>query len=514
MRGGAYRGNGWVILLLGSLLALGPAQAEQRVALVIGNGAYQAAPLRNPPNDAQAISLLLQQCGFQVIERIDCTQQAMEEAIRDFGKQIQRGGVGLFYYAGHGMQVDGRNYLIPVGAEIRAEDEIRFKAVDAGLVLSKMETAGNQVNIVILDACRDNPFARSFRSSSRGLMKMDAPQGTFLAYATGPGDVASDGAGANGLYTSMVLKHMATPGLPLEMVFKRVRAEVVKATGDSQVPWESSSLVGDFFFVPGGSYTPAPAPPAQIVEPRPQPAPTVLPAVFEGIETMVYVPAGEFLMGSTDADVQRYLRMFPGAGKDWFADEQPRHWVFLDAYHLDTYEVTVEQFQSFAAATGRGMPPAPSWGWIDHHPVVNVSWDDAVAFCGWAGKRLPTEAEWEKAARGTNAQTFPWGEGIDASKANCGSGGTKAVGSYPGGVSPYGVHDMAGNVWEWVADWYDSGYYARSVWRNPPGPTSGSSRVLRGGSWDCQMEALRSVSRSSDNRSNKDGVVGFRCARP
>lgn len=241
------------------------AQAEQRVALVIGNGAYDDAPLRNPPNDARAMACALRECGFEVIEKINSDQRTMAEAIRTFGQKIQRGGVGLFYYAGHGMQVQGTNYLIPVGAKVKTEDEVQYEAVDAGRVLSKMEAAGNRLNIIILDACRNNPFARSFRSADRGLKKMDAPKGSLLAYATSPGGVAADGDGQNGLYTSKLLKHMDTPGVAVEQVFKRVRDEVMKATGDDQVPWESTSLRGEFFFVPitPDVVSPAPGPIAQ-----------------------------------------------------------------------------------------------------------------------------------------------------------------------------------------------------------------------------------------------------------
>ena len=226
------------------------AQTEQRVALVIGNGDYQDGRLRNPPNDARVMAQKLRQCNFEVIERINSDQQGMEDAIREFGMQIQRGGVGLFYYAGHGMQVQGINYLIPIGAEVNAEHEVKYEAVDAGRVLSEMESAGNRVNIVILDACRNNPFARSFRSSDRGLKKMDAPRGSLLAYATAPGDVAADGDEKNGLYTSKLLLHMDTPGLAVEQVFKNVGRDVQQKTGGSQVPWIALSLTEDFFFVP------------------------------------------------------------------------------------------------------------------------------------------------------------------------------------------------------------------------------------------------------------------------
>ena len=221
---------------------------ERRIALVIGNGAYKSAPLRNPVNDASDIANALKKLGFSVTLKTNAIQRTMERAIRDFGKKLRDGGVGLFYYAGHGIQIKGHNYLIPLNAVVESEGDVKYEAVDAGLVLAKMEDAGNSLNIIILDACRDNPFGRSFRSSDRGLAKMDAPTGSILAYATAPGSVASDGPGRNGLYTSALLKHMMAPSVKIEDVFKQVRIEVVGESGKKQVPWESSSLTGDFFF--------------------------------------------------------------------------------------------------------------------------------------------------------------------------------------------------------------------------------------------------------------------------
>ncbi len=172
----------------------------------------------------------------------------MRQAIRKFGHKIKSGGVGLFYYAGHGMQVNGTNYLIPVGADIQTEEEVVDEAVDASLILRKMHAAGNPLNIVILDACRDNPFARSFRSTSRGLTRMDVPGGAFVAYATAPGQVAADGSGSNGIYTKHLLTNISKPGLSIEQVFKKVRIQVMGETADKQVPWDVSSLTGDFYF--------------------------------------------------------------------------------------------------------------------------------------------------------------------------------------------------------------------------------------------------------------------------
>lgn len=228
----------------------GAAQAGgQRVALVIGNAAYQDAPLSNPVNDARSIAQVLREAGFAVIARENIDQRTMLAVLREFGDRLRAGGTGLFYYAGHGMQIKGRNYLIPVGAKIEREDEVAYSAVDAQAVLDKMEVAGNLANIMILDACRNNPFTRNTRSGQAGLAQMDAPVGTLIAYATSPGAVASDGAGTNGLYTQHLLSAIRQPGSKVEDVFKQVRANVRRDSQGKQVPWEATSLEGDFYFI-------------------------------------------------------------------------------------------------------------------------------------------------------------------------------------------------------------------------------------------------------------------------
>lgn len=223
---------------------------ETRLALVIGNSNYASFPLKNPVNDARDIAATLRKLGFQVIYEEDASRRRMDEAIRTFYQKLRSGGVGLFYYAGHGMQVNGRNYLIPIGARIESESDIEHESIDIARVLGKMEDAGNPVNIVILDACRDNPFARSFRSSRGGLARMDAPTGTIVAYATAPESVAADGKDKNGVYTKHLLKALTIPGLTIEQVFKHVRNNVIQETGNRQIPWESTSLRGDFYFSP------------------------------------------------------------------------------------------------------------------------------------------------------------------------------------------------------------------------------------------------------------------------
>ena len=238
--------------LLAPALALAqpaPAPApESRVALVIGNAAYPSSRLRNPVNDATAVAERLRALGFEVTLKTDVKQREMTRAVSVFGQSIKPRGVALFYYAGHGLQVRGRNFLVPIDAEIESEASARSEAVDLDLVLEQLGPA--RLSMVILDACRNNPFENKFRSVGGGLAQVDAPKGTLLAYATAPGKVASDGEGAHGLYTEEILKAIDVPGIKVEEVFKRVRVNVIKATGGEQIPWEASSLTGDYYFRP------------------------------------------------------------------------------------------------------------------------------------------------------------------------------------------------------------------------------------------------------------------------
>jgi hypothetical protein len=278
------------VLLIGLLwLSSAPAPpaaaqpAERKVALVIGNESYPGAPLRNPVNDARAMTAVLRRLGFDVVARENATQKEMQRAIVDFGRRLGTGGVALFYYSGHGMQVRGNNYLVPVDAAIDSEAAVRAETVDVEVVLDQMLAATSTVNVVILDACRNNPFERRFRGTGRGLATMSAPKGTLVAYATAPGKVASDGDGENGLYTAELLRALPVPGLRIEDVFKRVRAAVAARTRDEQIPWEASSLTGDLFLAPtgagdreppadaGGAPPPAAPPPSVAIRAEPSP---------------------------------------------------------------------------------------------------------------------------------------------------------------------------------------------------------------------------------------------------
>jgi uncharacterized caspase-like protein len=228
--------------------------AETRVALIIGNSAYERADMRlaNPANDAAAMAKSLKAAGFDTVVKLNAKRKDFYHAIDEFGAKIGRDphAVGLFYYAGHAVQANGVNYLIPVDAEIEAESDLEPNAFDAGRVLRAMKEAQNDMNIVILDSCRNNPLPKT-RGMDRGLARMDAPSGTFIAYAAAPGQAAQDGnSGSNGVFTGELIKAMAEPGVPLEQMFKKVIIGVKADTHGGQQPWSEASIQGDFYFFP------------------------------------------------------------------------------------------------------------------------------------------------------------------------------------------------------------------------------------------------------------------------
>jgi len=285
---------------------------ERRIALVIGNSAYKVGPLKNPVNDASLIAATLRSVGFKVIERTNADQKAMKRALQKFGDLLEKAGkdgVGLFYYAGHGVQANGRNYLIPVGAEIQRESDLEIEALRANAVLSTMDYARNRLNFVIMDACRNNPYARSFRSTSRGLARMEAPRGTLVAYATGPNEVAMDGKGDNSPYTEALVKAMQEPGVPVEQMFKRVRRLVEEETGSKQTPWEESSLTGDFYFNPAPPEEKTPPVTGGVAGKVPVEEPAVTTAVIAARKEMMFWQSIQ--NSENPANFEGYLRKYP-----------------------------------------------------------------------------------------------------------------------------------------------------------------------------------------------------------
>lgn len=247
-----------------SAQTLATGTAERRIALVVGNGDYRYSPLKNPVNDAKGMAEALRTLGFEVEYLANAGMRPMLDAIRSFVLKSGHYGVRLFYYAGHGVQLNGRNYLIPVDADIQSEDDVATKSADMSAMLERLGQHKSGMNLVILDACRNNPFANGamlmpdgrrlkFRGPTpSGLAPIDAPTGTLVAFSTSPGAVAIDGVGSpHSLYTKHLLANLITPGLPVEQLFKRVRVAVIQETRRQQVPWESSSLLGDFCFKTG-----------------------------------------------------------------------------------------------------------------------------------------------------------------------------------------------------------------------------------------------------------------------
>ena len=317
--------RGFVLLtaaaMLGLQLLATPASAGQRVALVVGNGGYDpehAPTLLNPVNDARLMARSLETSGFEVQLVTDADQAAMKEAIKAFGKRLVEAGgdtVGLFYFAGHGVEDRGQNYLIPLGAEIESEVDFHTDAVLMDWVLARMRKAGNRLNMVILDACRNNPFEGRYRGASQGLAQMNAPSGSLIAYAAAPKQVAYDGEGENSPYTAALAEALVVPGLKIEDVFKRVRVAVEEATNGEQTPWENSSLRGDFYFVSKVEELPPPQP---VItdgpeDPKPEPAAPGNDRRLTAEELAAERVFWESIKDSEHAaDFEAYLEQFPG----------------------------------------------------------------------------------------------------------------------------------------------------------------------------------------------------------
>ncbi len=260
---------GWALLLLVTCATqMARADTEVRSALVIGNSAYKSSPLRNASNDASALAETLKSLGFETTLRNNTSRAEMLDALRDFTKQASRSQVRLLFYAGHGLQIKGRNYLLPIDVELQSEDEAPMRAIDLTELLDRLSAERGGINIVVLDACRDNPFGpnlakladarrprtRGLGESTQGLAAVQAPSGTLVAFSTSPGSVAMDGAGQqHSIYAKHLLANLGRPGIPIERVFKQVRIGVALETQRQQVPWETSSLMGDFCFRAGAN---------------------------------------------------------------------------------------------------------------------------------------------------------------------------------------------------------------------------------------------------------------------
>jgi uncharacterized caspase-like protein len=332
-----------VVLLcaLAALLAVqSAALAGVRLALVLGNGKYEAVPaLENPSNDAADLAQALRGVGFEVIEQRDATREAMAKAVREFSERLRGADVALFFYAGHGLQMNGENYLLPVDAKIESPADVRFNTINLSDIQQEMESgASGRANIIILDACRNNPFAEKLASSgraisTRGLGRIDASgEGSLIVYSTQPNNVALDGAGRNSPFTAALLKYVATPGLEVRQMISKVRGDVLQATERRQTPWDSSSLVGDVYLAGPPPAAPivvgqnAPAAPAPVAPPAPAPAAS---AADQAPRTAAPAPAPAPVAASGPAgDCERLGAPAPPfATPDQMKEAKTRNWA-------------------------------------------------------------------------------------------------------------------------------------------------------------------------------------------
>lgn len=554
-----------------------PAAAEsvRRVALVIGIGAYEnVGRLANPAKDAAAMSAMLRDLGFEVTEGIDLDFRRFTEKLREFGRKAAGADLGFVFYAGHGIQVDNENWLLPKDAKLDDRLDLEYEAINADALLRAMGSAKGRV--LLLDACRDNPFRQGFlsvanaRSVSRGLARLNtADTGTLIAFATSPGAVAEDGTtagSANSPFTAALLTNMSTPGLEIRQMLTRTRQQVIAATGGRQTPWENSSLVADIYL----AGVPAVRSPERLDEAfwnaiRDSQDPADFKVFLrrfpnssfaadarrhytdlakamgaeESIDTVlrpmkdcptcpefIQLAAGSFIMGASSDD------------ESALDNERPAHRVEVSAFAMTRYPITFEEFDACVDAGGCATRPSDNgWG-RGLRPVINVSWYDAHAYSIWLSQRtgqsyrLPSEIEWEYAARADTIGVRFWGD--DPAEAcayanvydrtavktesfvwnphACSDGfsHTSPVGSLK--PNPWGFGDMIGNVWQWVADcWVDD--YSSATGAIAAADRECSERVARGGSWISEPSAARSSTRLRLDVVDKDIHIGFRLAR-
>lgn len=514
---------------------------ERRVALIIGNSEYSTmGALTNAKNDATDMTKALQDLGFDVVSGTDLSKKQMREKIRLFDEALKKGDadktIGLFYYAGHGLEVDGDNYLVPIDADMQYQEDARDEGISLNLITSRMKYTKNRMNIVILDACRNNPFPKRDRAISSGGWGAigNLASGMFIAYGTSPGRKAadSDGVGRNGLFTKHILENIKQPGKTLEQVFKSTRAGVLDDSNGRQVTWQNNATTGDFYFtIPIPKYLNTVAiSDDQIINPINLPlltdmisrssysninqakkhTTTAAGEVFKDCETcpeMITVDSGVFTMGRDDGHPM----------------EGPSHLVSIEKFNLSTTEITFAQWD--ACVKDRGCSKKPDdegWGRGDR-PVINVSWNDVQQYIQWLNQktgrayRLPSESEWEYAARAGSQNNFSWGDEVGINKANC-----KVCGSHWDNkqsapvksfkANKYGLYDMHGNVMELTQDCYHPHYYDAPNDQTPWMTGKCESHMFRGGYWGSEGYFMWSLFRNGIKPDGAGKGLGFRVA--
>ncbi len=605
--------------LLGLVVGGIPAEtraATQRHALVIGNDNYQHVErLQNSRSDARAVASALEQSGFRVSVHTDLDLSGLKGALRTFKAQVNGGDEAVFFFAGHGVEIDGVSYLMPTDIKDESSDQVKDDSVSLNRVLDDLKEKRARFSLAIIDACRNNPFQSKGRSigGGRGLVAPPVSTGQMVLYSAGAGQLALDTLGPrdpvrNGVFTRVLLREMVKPGVEVGEVMRSVREEVAalaKSVGREQVPALYDQRLGQFFFrAPVAAVPTAPQVQSPGIDPESRfwdsaqrsnkreayeayladypagryaalaraaigrfpAAAAPAAAVFTGLGApgtvfkdcddcpeMVVIPGGRFEMGSSPGEEKA-----EGVSEEFRNNSQPRRMVGVGAFAAGRFEVTRGQYRAFVQATGRAERGCWIWngkefvedshkGWRDPgypqedgHPVACVSWNDATAYTAWLSRRtgktyrLLTEAEWEYAARaGTVARRYwgddgnqacayanildrtaqrivPGGANLVVAKCDDAHAYTAPVGRYQ--ANAFGLHDMMGNVWEWVQDCWNDNYAGAPTDGRAWNQGDCGQRVMRGGAWVNYPKSVRAAYRFRLTAADRDYVGGFRVA--
>ena len=466
----------------------------RRVALVIGNSTYKVGPLVNPANDAKSIGQALKAVGFEVVTKFDRSKYEMEDDVDEITSGLNDGDAIFIFYAGHGLQVDNVNYLVPVDARVTEKHHVRERCVRTEYLMAALEESEASLRVLVLDACRNNPFQSFSRSGKRGLRPIAAPSGTIVAYSTAPGTEALDGDGDNSPYAKHFVNKLRgthPKGLEVNRLFREVAQAVRKETG--QRPYRNfDDSMDDFMLIEAISGPPK--------------------TITNTIEAKLnLIPPGKFLMGSSES------------GELWHDVE------ITKGFYIGTTEVTQEQW--FRVMKTRPWKELALEGLPFHvahpkHPAGYINWDAANEFCRRLSQledrtyRLPTEAEWEYSCRSSNGRLTKYSFGNDESLLKEHAcfrdlDNEKSIDKLPSEVAQkkpngFGLFDMHGNVCEWCSDWMDKKYYSDSSIKDPLGPDSGKRRVLRGGAFTMSPKDCRSAARSGAKPTSSWAEFGFR----
>ena len=522
------------ILLFFAVVVCGDASlAAKRVALVIGNSAYShAGELANPKNDASDIATALRDLGLTVIEASDLTKSAMDTKLREFAAELTGADAGVFFFAGHGLQVNGTNYLVPIDAQLSTVSALEFEMVRLDIVQRVMEEAST-TNILFLDACRNNPLSRNLARAmgqravgiGRGLAPVESGVGTLISFSTQPGNVALDGTGRNSPFAGPLAKAIKTPGEDIVSILIAVRNEVLATTDRQQVPWENHALTAKFYFNPGAPSVPTQPLTATLSSPSTGSSAALGPQErFQDCPQcplMIAVPEGAF-------------ELSPGVGKSRV--------LVKHRFAIAQTEITYSQWEECVRDKACRPPSrAPSINEL-HNPVVNVDWFDAHAYTAWLSRRtnkayrLPSEVEWQYAA--SSGSSWPdkvisssmcdyanvadrtlQGDRLysDIPKATCfDSSGARTLAAASFKPNPWGLFDIVGNAAEWVEDCKADLAVLVTLHGRPAGRGTSSDcslRGVRGGSWKNSPQASLPTFRQFSYPTGKDNNVGFRIAR-